>query len=252
MRVLRFRLMGMPVTVRASFLVIVALIGLFGVESPAETVAWILIVFVSILIHEMGHALTARGLGATVAIELNGFGGLTRWNPPEGEVTAGQRALIAAAGSATGLAFGGLVWVLTQPLAPSESLLGFIVDRTVYVNVFWGLLNWLPIRPLDGGHLLMSLLERIAPTRAALIARVIFTVTAGIALVYAFNTGYLYVAVLAAWLLMSELTVGRPTTRTQVPRGLPTLSYDEEAADGVFRDPEPDPDQTEESGQPPE
>lgn len=218
----------MPVTVRGSFLLIVGLIGFVGVGSVAQTVAWIVIVFVSILIHEMGHALTARSFGSTVTIELNGLGGLTRWNIPDGGVTPGKRALIAAAGSATGLAFGGLVWVFSRPFGPDVSLPGFIIETTIYVNVFWGLLNWLPIRPLDGGHLLESLLEKIAPKRAATIARVVFMITAGGALVYAFNRGLLFIGVLAAWLLLSELSVGRPSPTPQVPRGIPTLSYDEE------------------------
>ncbi len=67
----------MPVTVRASFLLIAALIGFTGVGEIEETIAWIGIVFVSILIHELGHAFTARRYGSAVAIELNGLGGLT-------------------------------------------------------------------------------------------------------------------------------------------------------------------------------
>ncbi|HZD23703.1 MAG TPA: site-2 protease family protein [Acidimicrobiia bacterium] len=221
---LRFRLMGMPVTVRTSFLIIAALIGWVGVGSPAQTVAWIAIVFISILIHEMGHAVTARSYGSTVAIELNGLGGLTRWNAPDGAVTPGRRALIAAAGSATGLLFGGLVWIAARQFGPYEPLTRFILNSTIYVNVFWGLLNWLPIRPLDGGHLLQSLLDKFAPNRAAGIAKVIFTTTAGVALVIAFTQRLVFIAVLAGWLLLSELSTGRPTG--QPTRGLPTLTYD--------------------------
>ena len=73
----------MPVTVRSSFLIVAALIGFLGVGSIEQTIAWIFIVFVSILIHELGHAFTARRFGSQVAIELNGFGGLTRWAAAE-------------------------------------------------------------------------------------------------------------------------------------------------------------------------
>ena len=105
-----------------------------------------------------------------------------------------------------------------------------MLSNLVYVNVFWGLLNWLPIRPLDGGHLLESLLEKIAPKRANLIAKVIFTVTAAAALVVAVWLNLIFVAVLAGWLLLMEFNTGR---RPRQPSpGLPTLSYD---------DPEPDP-----------
>jgi hypothetical protein len=94
----------------------------------------------------------------------------------------------------------------------------------VYVNVFWGLLNWLPIRPLDGGHLLESFLDRFVSHRADLIARIVFTGTAAAAVAFAIWQDRLFIAVLAGWLLLSELSVGRePRPRS----GLPTLSYEE-------------------------
>ena len=230
MRVLRFHLFGMPVTVRTSFLVIAALIGFAGVGNPQETVAWIVIVFVSILIHELGHAVTARSFGSEVAIELNGLGGLTRWNVPHGEITPGRRALIAAAGSATGLAFGGLVWLVASQFGPYQSLASFILNSTIYVNVLWGLLNWLPIRPLDGGHLLESLLEKVAPVRGEAIAKVIFVITAAGALAVAIWQRLIFIAVLAGWLLLSEFASSQDENRP--PSGIPTLSYDD-ASDEV-------------------
>jgi stage IV sporulation protein FB len=216
----------MPVTVRASFLLIAALIGFTGVGEIEETIAWIGIVFVSILIHELGHAFTARRYGSAVAIELNGLGGLTRWSAKDGELTPGRRALIAAAGSAVGLVFGGVVWLVASRFGPYQPLPAFILESTIYVNVFWGLLNWLPIRPLDGGHLLESLLDQLAPSRAEMIARVVFTVTAAGALAFALWFRLVFVAVLAGWLLLSELGAGRAPRQTE---GLPTLSYEEQS-----------------------
>ena len=227
----------MPVTVRTSFLLIAALIGFLGVGSPAETVAWIVIVFVSILIHELGHALTARSYGSSVAIELNGLGGLTRWSAPDGELTPGRRAMVAAAGSATGLLFGGVVWLIASRFGPYSPLVAFIFESTIYVNVFWGLLNWLPIRPLDGGHLLESLLEKVAPHRGEMIAKVVFIVTAAAALVLAIRFRMIFIAVLAGWLLLSEFSVGSTVERSAA--GLPTLSYDEPEQES---DPTPEPD----------
>lgn len=220
----------MPVTVRSSFLIIAALIGFLGVGTVQQTIAWIVIVFVSILVHEMGHALTARMYGSAVAIELNGLGGLTRWSTPEAEMTPGRRALIAAAGSAVGLLFGGVVWLVANQFGPYDSLTAFILESTIYVNVFWGLINWLPIRPLDGGHLLESLLEKIAPNRGDAIAKVIFTITAAAALGVAIWQRFIFIAVLAGWLLLSEFSWGTGADAGGAPpasRGLPTLSYDE-------------------------
>lgn len=222
--VLRFRLFDMPVTVRGSFLLIAALIGFAGVLEVAETIAWIGIVFVSILIHELGHAVTARMFGSDVAIELNGLGGLTRWSVPEGQMTPGRRALIAAAGSAMGLVFGGLVWLVARQFGPYAPLTEFIVYYLVYVNVFWGLLNWLPVRPLDGGHLLESFLDKVVAERSEAIAKVIFTTTAAVALAVAIWQGFIIIAVLAGWLLLSEFSMGG---QARQGGGLPTLSYDD-------------------------
>jgi stage IV sporulation protein FB len=240
--VLRFRLFDMPVTVRGSFLVIAALIGFIGVGTIYETLAWIAIVFFSILIHELGHAFTARMFGSDVAIELNGFGGLTRWSTTEAEITPGRRALIAAAGSAVGLLFGGLVWLFAVQFRPFEPMVAFVLENLIYVNVFWGLLNWLPIRPLDGGHLLESLLEKVVPKRAPAVARVIFTITAAAALGLAIYYRFIFIAVLAGWLLLSEFTIGQPRSEAT---GLPTLSYDPPEEQPMFDD------GTEEAEEPP-
>lgn len=222
---LRFRLFDMPVTVRGSFLIIAALIGLVGVGDVSQSIARIAVIFVSILIHELGHAVTARMYGSEVAIELNGLGGLTRWSVPDGHMTPGRRALVAAAGSAAGLLFGGVVWLVASQFAPFSALVAYILEILIYVNVFWGLINWLPIRPLDGGHLLESLLDKVAPNKAESIAKVVFTGTAGAALVIAISMDLIFIAVLAGWLLLSEFTMGRATPQT----GLPALSYDDSA-----------------------
>ncbi len=161
-----FRLFGIPVTIRPSFLLIAALIGLSG-GSLGLVVAWVVVVFVSILIHELGHALTARSYGAEVAIELNGIGGLTSWSVPGKELGPGRRALVAAAGSGVGVLFGGMVFLFDRFTGPYDGITGFVIYYLIRVNVLWGLLNWLPIRPLDGGHLFTSLLQKVVPSKAS-------------------------------------------------------------------------------------
>ena len=217
-----FRLLGIPVTVRPSFLLIAALLGLSAAR-VSLVFAWIAVVFVSILLHEMGHALTARAFGSEVEIELNAIGGLTSWTVPEEEFGPGRRAVVAAAGSGVGVVFGGLVWLFASLTGPYFGLAGFVVTNLIYVNLFWGLLNWLPIRPLDGGHLFSSLLEKIAPRRGETIANIVFMITAAAGLTAALYFGLTFVALLAGWLLFGELTRGRPR-RPQVP--IPPMSFD--------------------------
>ena len=213
-----FKLLGIPVEVRPSFLLIAAFLG-FSLGAVDLILAWVGVIFVSILVHELGHALTARHYGSEVAIELNGIGGLTSWTVPEEGVTPGRRALIAAAGSATGLLFGALVWVVAAPLGPFTGIAGFTLDNLVRVNVFWGLLNWLPIRPLDGGHLFTSLLERVAPKRGETIADVVFFVTAAVGVTLAIYYQLIFVAILTGWLLWGEVArlIGPNSSSTTVP-----------------------------------
>jgi Zn-dependent protease len=213
--------------VRPSFLVIALLLGwTSGFGSAAGFVTWVVVVFVSIVIHELGHALVARSFGAVVEIELNGFGGLTRWAAREhGELSPGRRAAVAASGSAVGLLFGGLVWLLSETMGPFEGIAGLASRLLIYVNVFWGLLNWLPIRPLDGGHLLTSLLEKIVPQRAAQVARVVFVITTTAALVVAVRYQLIFVAILSGWLLLGELGLG--SASRSAPATMPELNYDD-------------------------
>ena len=226
-----------PITVRGSFLVIAALLGFSGIRDPVFIAAWVLIVFISILIHEFGHAFTARSLGAEVAIELNGIGGLTRWSVPASDFGPGKRAFVAFSGSAVGVVFGGIVWAVASQFGPYSGLTAFVISRVVFVNVFWGLLNWLPIRPLDGGHLFESLLEKIAPNRAESIARVVFTLTAAAALIAAIRFQLIFIALISVWLLLTEFNIGR----TPQPRAtIPPLTYDQPEPEIVEVDPEPD------------
>lgn len=227
----KFSFLRIPVTVRASFLLIAALLGLRANRLDLLAI-WVAVIFVSILVHELGHALTARHFGSEVAIELNGIGGLTSWTVPEGDIGPGRRALIAAAGSATGLVFGGLVWLVSAQFAPYENLVGFALDNLIIVNVFWGLLNWLPIRPLDGGHLFTALLEKLAPKNADTIANATFLVTALLALAAAIRFQLLFVALISAWLVWGELTRGRER-KPRLP--IPQLDFD-----SPTREPEPD------------
>jgi stage IV sporulation protein FB len=220
-----FRLFGIPVTIRPSFLVIAALIGFTSRSPIIYLVAWVAIVFVSILIHELGHALTARSYGAEVEIELNGIGGLTSWSVPDKELGPGQRALVAAAGSGVGVVFGGLVWLFDRFTGPYFEVAGFVVRNLIIVNVLWGLLNWLPIRPLDGGHLFTSLLQKVIPSRAELIANVVFFITAVGALAWALWNQRIFLALLAGWLLMGELTRGRGGQRPP-PAPIPQMTFD--------------------------
>lgn len=102
---LHFSLFGFPVRVHPMFWLVTLMLG-YQSGDAASVLTWIVAVFLSILVHELGHALTMRAYGLRPWIVLHGFGGLTGYEPSydsrsRGSDTLGQ-ILISAAGPAAG------------------------------------------------------------------------------------------------------------------------------------------------------
>src|SRR4051812_28631054 len=124
---LRFRLGPFPVSVEPWFF----FLPLIAFRRTGWSVlAWAAVVFASVLVHELGHALAARHVGAGASIRLYGLGGLTYHSPLS---TARQRILVALAGPGAGFLFGLLALAPYLLLPPS-----FVVSALLYVNFFWG------------------------------------------------------------------------------------------------------------------
>ena len=123
------------------------------------TIAFVIALFGSIVLHELGHALMARRYGiGTADITLYLFGGVARLERMPR--SAGPELLIALAGPAVNFA---IVLGLTIVLALADPLglptLGFLaVVRNL--NLVLGLFNLLPVFPMDGGRVLRALLSR--------------------------------------------------------------------------------------------
>ncbi len=213
---LRFSIKAIPVEVSLWFGVMGLVIGLPVLARFEATwwalPVWLLILFLSVLIHELGHALVASRMGASASIRLHAMGGVTSWSMDE-PVRPGRRIVIALAGSAAGLVVGGLVWLLllrTDLVPPPWSAPARLF---VTANVFWGLLNWLPVRPLDGGHVVAATLELVFGRRGSTVADIAFPLlTIGIA-VWAWSNGYPIGALLAAFALLAEVEHRRQRRR---------------------------------------
>ncbi len=136
----------------------------------AGLVIWVVIVFQGILMHELGHALVGRIFGRQPRIELVALGGLTWWEQRE-PMSPGRSLLVSAAGPAVGIFIGSLALVLMDALrVPDPSLGRYAFHSLIFVNLGWGLLNLLPVLPLDGGNIVASLMEIMAPSRGRLLA----------------------------------------------------------------------------------
>ena len=163
---LRFSLFGIPVTISPFFWVTAALLG-FGwlhVEpgGPANLIAWMVCVLVSLLLHEFGHAFTMRAFGHSPEIVLHHFGGYATYR---GRETPGRSLLISAAGPAVQLVlwaillFGVVPWLRGAGQFPEVGtpLFAALISM-LQINLYWPLLNLVPVLPLDGGKILHAIL----------------------------------------------------------------------------------------------
>lgn len=169
---LRFTLFGFPIFIHWGFWLNTALMGgALGADSPEamrHLLAWMVAVFLSILIHELGHALTMRNFGdRRVGIILYAFGGLAQG---AGLRTRREDFLVSAAGPALQILAGLAVGWTTVLWPPSSPLLGSLLDAFTAVSILWALLNLLPIIPLDGGRLSMAVLGAGGQRRALAIS----------------------------------------------------------------------------------
>src|SRR5262245_8513932 len=156
---IQFRLFGIPVHVSAFFLLSALILGQSDARSPVLMAAWIVIMFVGVLLHELGHALTARAFGQEPAISLHGLGGVTVWQP-RGGIGPGKRAVITLAGPLVGLVIG-FPALIIGALLPEGSMAAQVMKYVWFVNLVWAIFNLLPMLPLDGGRIMASLLELV-------------------------------------------------------------------------------------------
>lgn len=181
---LPFRLLGIPVHLDVTFLLILPIlawmigrnVGLYieVLELPIDPtplqegmtpflLGFIAAIglFVSILVHELGHCVVARRYGVYVKrIILWVLGGLAQFERLPRR--RGAEALIAIAGPITSFLVGALCWILFLSVR-ANAMLAFVFAYLSYMNVFLAAFNLLPALPLDGGRVLRSLLALRVP-----------------------------------------------------------------------------------------
>lgn len=170
----RFTLFGIPVEIQPWFWITLAILGAprggNGATQEGILVMFLFVLagFISILVHELGHALTGRKFGAQTAVTLHAFGGYAVF--PSARFTRWQDFLVTAAGPAIQFVLGAIFFALYLKFGSkvSEFAKEFIADLA-FISIFWAVLNLIPVLPMDGGRIMASIL---GPSRIELTLKI--------------------------------------------------------------------------------
>lgn len=212
---LRFRVVGIPVRVSVWFWIVGAVMGYSSLDRGLEfLLAWLAVLFVSILVHELGHALAARSFGYSPSILLYHFGGLAFYQP-FGRHSHQRSMLISLAGPGAGFVLYGIIRLWAEFGYPgvagmlserADFLIRFCLAQLLWINLVWGLINLLPVLPLDGGRITEEFCRMRSPFRGPILAIQISVFTAGLAAAAFFAAQMTYPAILFAVLCANNVS----------------------------------------------
>jgi Zn-dependent protease len=207
------------------------------VQSVPETLrypvaaAFVVLLYASVLVHELSHSLVARGFGLPVRrillYPLGGFSEIER-EPP----TPGREFLVSAAGPAISLALAAGGYALTRAVAEG-SVLRVLLAQLVFANLLVGIFNLLPGLPLDGGRMLRAGVWKLtgragqATVVAAWAGRVLAVAVLVVPFALAARTGSSLQLFDVAWLAVIAIFMwtgaGQALRATRVRERLPAL-----------------------------
>jgi len=222
-----FRLFGFDVHVRVGFVLFLVLIAMINPSTFGLWVAGGIAVFT--LLHELGHAVAARRAGADAEISLDFLAGYTSFRPRQ-PLSRLQRAGITAAGPVTQIAVSCavLIGMGANPLSIDS-----VRESDISYAIWWagpviGVLNLIPVLPLDGGHLVHTAIEPVLgddSIRKMAIASMAITI-GGAVLFYA--AGYRGFVIFIAFLLLTQYQIVQSGKRSRSARNAAQRSLDAE------------------------
>jgi Zn-dependent protease len=167
--------------------------------------AFVLLLYVSVLVHELAHCVVARGFGLPVRrVLLYPLGGYSEIEQEPG--TPAREALISGAGPAVSLALAGIGYELSRVV--SSGLPHQLIDQLFVANLIVGIFNLLPGLPLDGGRIFRAGIWKLtkrpytASIAAAWAGRVLAIALVGLTLVSQETEGGSFLNLSWLWLLV--------------------------------------------------
>ncbi|WP_045731368.1 site-2 protease family protein [Pseudarthrobacter chlorophenolicus] len=199
------RIAGVPVVLAYSWFIIAAFTVIvygpvlhrnyphLGTGAFVVAFGYSVLLLISVLVHELAHALSARVYGwPTQKIVLNLWGGHTQFE--SFTASPGRSVVVALAGPGVNFVLAGAGWLLL-PYLPSDSAVGILNNIFMWANFLIGAFNVLPGLPLDGGRLVESAVWKATGSQAK------GTVAAGWA-------GRIIVVALVAWFIFRPMLAG--------------------------------------------
>ncbi len=216
---LRWRMFRISVRVHPLFWLVAILI---GPGRPSDAVVWVLAFFVSVLVHEMGHAVTAKAYGWDPWVVLYGLGGLTFYQPSYRAV--GRRIWVSFCGPLAGFLLAAAVWLLVlahegfesfdwydvlvgpwNAAWPENELAHKLLVYLALINFWLNVLNLLPVYPLDGGQISRLFLSWLWPQEGGRWAAYLSIAVAAAVVVWALINGQIFLAVLFGLMAIQEI-----------------------------------------------
>jgi stage IV sporulation protein FB len=213
-----FRIPGrIPITIYGTFWLLAALIGFVNSHNILGTLIWMAIIFVSVLFHELGHALTALLFGQNPQIELVALGGLTYHDGKT--LPFWKQFFIVLNGPLFGFLLFGIATFLLFVPSIAQSSFGPILSLTRAVNLFWTIVNLIPVMPLDGGQLLRVAFEALFGLKGFKYALITGIVIAGLICLASFLYQQFFIgALFFLFAFQSYTTLGRTRHLTESDR----------------------------------
>ena len=202
-----FTIKDIPVYFQPMFVVLILILS-WGVGSVGGMILFSVSAIIGLLAHEFGHALMAKRYHLHPEITLTGFGGNTRFERSPGRK---QDFLITLMGPLTNLIIGcvsyGLVFVLSLLGIGSGGYVGTFLVFMWWVNLFWGVFNLLPAKPMDGYKVFNYALGKFVKRQDTLntVCTVTSLVFVGLILAWSIYRGSLFMIIMSGFFVMANL-----------------------------------------------
>lgn len=247
-------ILGIPVKVHLTFVLLLVLVYFVGASvigtGGLNGVIFVILIFASVVFHELSHSIVARHYGITVLdITLLPIGGVARMpSPPNNPV---QEIIISAAGPIASLTLGFSLWFVAEFLGYSVRMSdlsagGNLIAQLAIVNFVLAIFNLIPAFPMDGGRIFRGLLglylKPFAATRIAVGVGQVFAILLFFLGIFSMNVFLILIALFVYLGAESEerqmgimMSLGGSTARDAMVTGVAVLPPDGTVGEAAAR-----------------